>query len=63
MLHPEVSSIMTGDKNILFKHSYSMTKDPFLKVVKQLSRKFKKWIIIGSISVLEKINLETNLSL
>ena len=54
---PEVSSIMTGDKNILFKHSYSMTKDPFLKVVKQLSRKFKKWIIIGSISVLEKNKL------
>lgn len=54
---PEVSSIMTSDKNILFKYSYSMTKDPFLKVVKQLSRKFKKWIIIGSISVLEKNKL------
>lgn len=58
IITPEVSSIMTPDRNKLYRYSYTMIKDPFLKKVKKISKQYKKWIIIGSISILEKKKLK-----
>ena len=58
IITPEVSSIMTPDRNKLYRYSFTMIKDPFLKEVKKISKQYKKWIIIGSISILEKKKLK-----
>lgn len=58
IITPEVSSIMTPDRKKLYQYSFSMFKDPFLKEVKKLSKKYRKWIIIGSISVLDRKKLK-----
>ena len=57
IITPETSTIMSSDKNILYKFSYSMNKDPFVKKIKIMCKKYKKWILIGSISVKDKNKL------
>ena len=54
IITPETTSIITSDKKILYKNSYSMNKDPLLKVIKKISKKNKKWILIGSIPIKDK---------
>ena len=54
IITPETTSIITSDKKILYKHSYSMNKDPLVKEIKKISKKNKKWILIGSIAVKDK---------
>ena len=55
IITPEVSTIMSPDKDVLYKNSFSMNKDPFLK---DIAKTYTKWIIIGSLSILEKNKLK-----
>ena len=54
IITPETSSIITSDKKILFKYSFKMENDPLLNKIKIISKKYKKWILIGSLII--KIN-------
>lgn len=54
IITPETTSIITSDKKILYKNSYSMNKDPLVKEIKKISKKNKKWILIGSIAIKDK---------
>ena len=49
---------MSPDKDVLYKNSFSMNKDPFLKIIKDIAKTHAKWIIIGSLSILEKNKLK-----
>ena len=51
IITPETTSIITSDKKILYKNSYLMKKDPLVKEIKKVSKKFKKWILIGSLPI------------
>ena len=57
IITPETTSIITSDKKILYKNSYSMNKDPLVKEIKKISKKNKKWILIGSLSIRDKNKL------
>ena len=54
IITPETTSIITSDKKKLYKNSYSMNKDPLVKEIKKISKKNKKWILIGSIAIKDK---------
>ena len=54
IITPETTSIITSDKKILYKNSYSMNKDLLVKEIKKISKKNKKWILIGSIAIKDK---------
>jgi len=54
IITPETTSIITSDKKILYKNSYLMNKDPLVKEIKKISKKNKKWILIGSIAIKDK---------
>ena len=54
IITPETSSIITSDKKTLFKNTYPMHKDPLIKEIKKISKKNKKWILIGSLPVKDK---------
>ena len=54
IITPETSSIITSNKKILFKNTYTMNKDPLIKEIKKISKKNKKWILIGSIAIKDK---------
>ena len=49
ILTPEVSSKITLDKKKLLKTATSMEKDFYLKEIKNLAKKYKKWVLIGSL--------------
>ena len=51
IITPETSSIITNDKKKLYANTYTMKKDPLIKEIKKISKKFKKWILIGSLSI------------
>ena len=51
IITPETSSIITSDKKILFANTYAMKADPLIKEIKKIAKKFKKWILIGSLSI------------
>jgi len=51
IITPETSSIITSDKKILFNNTYRMNKDPLIKEIKKISKKNKKWILIGSLPI------------
>ena len=53
-----MTSIMTDEKNKLLKNSYTMEGDLFIKETKFLCRKFKRWILIGSLPIKEKKRLK-----
>jgi len=57
IITPEVSSIITSNKKILFKNSYKMKNDPLIKNIKIISKKQNKWILIGSIPIKDKNKL------
>ena len=54
IITPEVSSIFSFDKKNLKQRLTSMQKDFFVKEIKTISKKYKKWILIGSITSKEK---------
>jgi len=49
ILTPEVSSKISLNKKKLLKSATTMQKDFYLKEVKNLAKKYKKWILIGSL--------------
>ncbi len=51
ILTPEVSSLFSLDKKKLLKQCTTMDKDEYLRGVKRLARKYKKWILIGSLVI------------
>ena len=57
IITPETSSLMSADKNNLFKYSYEMKNDPIIKKVKIIAKTKKKWILLGSMCIKEKSKL------
>tara|TARA_A100001011_G_scaffold387143_1_gene464420 strand:- start:2427 stop:3224 length:798 start_codon:yes stop_codon:yes gene_type:complete len=51
ILTPEVSSLFSLDKKALLKISSSMKKDIYLNGIKKLAKRYKKWILIGSLVI------------
>jgi predicted amidohydrolase len=51
ILTPEVSSLFSLNKKQLIKESTTMEKDYYCNGIKKLAKKYKKWILIGSIIV------------
>ena len=51
LLTPEVSSLFSLNKKQLLKICKSMNKDEYLLGIKQLAKKYKKWILIGSLII------------
>ena len=51
IITPEVSSQISLNKKELLKSCTSMDKDIFLKGIKKISKKYKKWILIGSLII------------
>ncbi len=62
ILTPEVSSKISLDKNKLLKTATSMDKDLYLEGVKKLAKKYKKWILIGSLIIKIRKNKLVNRS-
>ena len=51
ILTPESSSIFSLNKEELLKNCTSMKKDIYLNEIKKLAKKYKKWILIGSLTI------------
>ncbi len=51
ILTPEVSSSFSLNKKELLKTSKPMNKDVYLLGIRNLAKKFKKWILIGSLVI------------
>ena len=49
ILTPEVSSKISLNKKKLLKTATSMDKDFYLNGIKDMAKKYKKWILIGSL--------------
>ncbi len=57
IITPETSSLMSSSRETLFKYSFEMNKDPILMKIREVSKKYKKWILLGSICVKVKNKL------
>ena len=51
ILTPEISSLFLLNKKQLLKICTSMNKDIYLKGIKKLAKKYKKWILVGSLTI------------
>ncbi len=51
ILTPEISSLFSLNKNKLLKICTSMKKDIYLKGIKRSAKKYKKWILVGSLII------------
>ena len=51
IITPEVSSQFSLNKKELLKICTSMNKDIYLKGIKKLAKKYKKWILVGSLII------------
>ena len=51
IITPEVSSLFSLNKKQLLKVCKSMAEDIYLKGIKKLAKKYKKWILIGSLII------------
>ena len=51
---PETTSLITSNKKILYNNTYRMNNDPLIKKVKEIAKKNKKWILIGSLPIKDK---------
>ncbi len=51
---PETTSLITSNKKILYNNTYRMNDDPLIKKVKEIAKKNKKWILIGSLPIKDK---------
>ena len=49
ILTPEISSLFSLEKKKLLKICKSMKEDVYLNGIKKLAKKYKKWILIGSL--------------
>ena len=50
IITPEVSSVFSFDKKNLLRELTTMHKDLFLIEIRKVAKKFKRWILIGSIT-------------
>jgi predicted amidohydrolase len=57
IITPEASTILSINKKKVFNYSYSMKSDPIIKKIKLISKKNKKWILIGSLFIKERKKL------
>ncbi len=62
IITPETSSLMSSNRETLFKYSFEMNKDPILNKIREVSKKYKKWILLGSICVKVK-NKSSNITI
>ena len=51
ILTPEISSLFSINKKQLLKNCTSMNKDIYLKGIKELATKYRKWILVGSLVI------------
>ena len=51
ILTPEISSLFSLEKRRLLKICKSMEEDIYLNGIKKLAKKYKKWILIGSLII------------
>ena len=51
ILTPEISSLFSINKKQLLKISTSMNQDIYLKGIKELATKYRKWILVGSLVI------------
>ena len=51
ILTPEVSSLLSLNKNQLLKICKPMNEDVYLNGIKRLAKKYKKWILVGSLII------------
>ena len=51
ILTPEMSSLFSLNRKQLLKICKSMNEDIYLNGVKKLAKKYKKWILIGSLTI------------
>jgi len=51
IITPETSSLITSNKKILYNNTFSMDKDPLVEEIRKISKKYKKWILIGSLPI------------
>ena len=51
IITPEVSSLFSLDKKRLIKICKTMNEDVYIKGIKSLAKKYKKWILIGSLII------------
>ena len=58
IITPEATAILTDSKKKLYKKSYNMRNDPLIKKIKEISKKNKKWILIGSLFIKDKQTLK-----
>ena len=49
ILTPEISSLFSLNKNQLLKICKSMKDDIYINEIKKLAKKYKKWILVGSL--------------
>jgi predicted amidohydrolase len=62
ILTPEVSSQIVLNKKFLLKYSQPMSKDFYLQGIRKIAKKYKKWILIGSLVIKSKRNSLVNRS-
>jgi deaminated glutathione amidase len=62
ILTPEVSSLFSLDKKQLLKICKPMNEDIYLNGIKNLAKKYRKWILIGSLIIKIKKNKLVNRS-
>jgi len=58
ILTPETSSIITEDKKMLIENTYSMKNDIFIRETKILCKRFKRWVLIGSLPIKDRNKLK-----
>jgi predicted amidohydrolase len=58
VITPETTSIISDNMNKIKKNTFKMVNDPLIQRCKKLSKKFKKWILIGSLIVKDKKNFK-----
>ena len=51
ILTPEISSLFSLNKRELLDKCTSMNKDYYILGIKKLAKKYKKWILIGSLII------------
>ena len=51
IITPEVSSLFSLNKKKLLKICTSMDRDVYLNEIKKVAKKYKKWILIGSLII------------
>ncbi len=57
IITPEATTFISSNRKDYNKFTFKMYLDPFIKKIKKISKKNKKWILIGSIFIKDKNKL------